>query len=135
MKLGIVDSDRKFLQKISENFQIFQKIWIGFFIFGCLSIVALAVTYSFGKDFYNKSVRSKQELRDENILNFKKENKVLVDKDELKAYENERTILKGFIKERIKGSEEFLIYRSGMINNAPNAVVFKDMEGEEVRKK
>lgn len=135
LQLEIVDNDRNFLKKINENFHIFQKIWIGFFIFGCLSILALWAIFSFGKTFYNESIRSKQELRDEILLGFKKENKVFVNKDELKAYENERAILKGFIRERIKGSEEFLIYRSGVINNVPNAVVFKDMESEEVRKK
>lgn len=128
LQLEIADRDRAFLKKINQNLNIFQKIWIGFFIFGCLSVGALAVAFSFGKKFYNESVRSNQELRDEIILGFKKENKMLVDKDEFKAYENEWAILKGFVKEKIKGSKEFLIYRRGLINNVPNAVAFKDME-------
>lgn len=54
LQLEIKEEDKNFLQKLNDNFKIFHRIWLGFFIFGCLSVLSLLVVFRLGEIFIKK---------------------------------------------------------------------------------
>lgn len=131
VEFKISGQDRNLINKIES---IFKKYWIVPVIIAVISLLLAGLTTYAALKFYQESVKSKGELRETLINNWRSQNKRLVDDDEWNALINERIIIQNFVKDNDNEGKALINYRKGMVKNNKGKAIYKDIDSDRVVK-
>jgi len=131
LELGLTEKDRGSLDKV-EN--IFRKFWKVPVVISVVSLLVAALTTFMAVKFYRESVRSKGEIRSEILANWNSQGNKLVDRDEWDALNNERVIVRSFVRDNKSGGKALVNYRKGMVSANAGKPIYKDIDSDKVVK-
>ena len=87
-------------------------IWGGFgtFIFGIFSLI---FSFNFATNWYNESIKSKSEFREEILNEIKQDGKIIYDNQDLNELKENTKLMQIWMKTNPKKAEDFLQFKNG----------------------
>lgn len=132
-KFAINETDRELLinaEKHLKKFKTYFKIMA--ICFGIAIVSALINAYN-AKSWYDTSVKTKREIREQILQQIANENKMIIDRDRFNAFKNERGMIKNWAGSNPNDSKSYNIYRSAVMNVKENEdfVFFEDLKNDD----
>lgn len=113
IRVGISDEDLKKMEAYKDYFKHY-KPFLYTSLFAMISGWGLSLFGGYsGMKYYQESVRTKQEIRDEVLQEIGNEGNIIVSKEQWESYKYQNKVLKAWQKANPKDSEKLSIYYKG----------------------
>lgn len=135
IKLDLNENDKKSIQSIKDNFSLFKTLK---YVFGgilFLSALTLLGSGYLAKNWYDTSVQTKQEVREEVLKQISDEGSIIVSESEYIALRHERELIKGWVNGNPEDSKSYKTHRKAITNLEQNAerTFFKSPTNDELK--